>query len=218
MSLRRPRTSTARRRPRGDRSRLGATPGETRDLYSEERELVSRASQGDESAFRTLVERHHAVVCALARWKLRDAILSQEIAQEVFMRLFRSLRRFRFDSSLRTWLSRVTLNLCNDHLRRRQREARVRASSGNTREAMPPAREPSPEAALLARETEATLHEALRELPEDLREVVLLRYAGDLSYTEISAALGWPLGTVCTRLARAVKLLAERLRKEAARG
>lgn len=174
---------------------------------------MQRSAQGDECAFRSLVERHHAAVCALARWKLRDALLAEEIAQEAFLRLFRSLRGLRFDASLGTWLSRVTLNLCNDHLRRMQRESRSRTQSfgENSPEPVQPSTQLNPEASLLAREAEASLRDALARLPEELREVVLLRYASELSYSEIAGTLGWPLGTVCTRLARAVKLLGEQL-------
>ena len=179
---------------------------------------MARSAQGDESAFRELVERHHAAVCALARWKLRDALLAEEIAQEAFLRLFRSLRSFRFDSSLRTWLSRVTLNLCNDHLRRVQRRnaAGPMAHDEEEMRRRAHAADPGPEASLLAREAEARMREAIERLPAELREVVLLRYAGEMSYTEIAATLDTPLGTICTRLARAVKLLGADLRgKEA---
>ena len=180
------------------------------DPHGEERELVSRSAQGDECAFRELVERHEAAVCALARWKLRDAHLAEELAQETFLRLYRSLHTFRFDSSLRTWLSRVTLNLCNDHLRRMQRQARA------TLPAPVQASEPGPEAAMLSREQNQRVNDALTRLPQELQEVVLLRYASELSYAEIAAALALPLGTVCTRLARAVKLLGEEFRAKEA--
>lgn len=180
------------------------------DPQALERELVSRSAQGDECAFRELVERHHAAVCALARWKLRDAHLAEELAQETFLRLYRSLRTFRFDSSLRTWLCRVTLNLCNDHLRRIQRQSRA------VPPAPAPASEPGPEAAMLSREQNQKVTEALARLPLELQEIVLLRYSSELSYAEIAAALALPLGTVCTRLARAVKLLGEEFRAKEA--
>jgi RNA polymerase sigma-70 factor (ECF subfamily) len=80
--------------------------------------MVRRAADGDEAAFEELIARHAPAMLALARARTRDAMLAEEIAQDAFVRLFRHVSAFRGESSLRTWLVRVVMNLCVDAQRR----------------------------------------------------------------------------------------------------
>jgi RNA polymerase sigma-70 factor (ECF subfamily) len=175
--------------------------------------LIRRAADGDEQAFRALVKRHEAGVYALALQRLDDTVLAQEVAQDAFVRLFHALKRFRFEASLKTWLYRVTTNLCHDQVRRMRRASRL-VSLEPAEEGSASARSaaPDPEQQAITADTGRHVHRALATLAPELREVVQLRYLSGLSYAEIAETLGWPIGTVGTRIHRALRELAQQLR------
>ena len=177
----------------------------------DDRLLVQRSTQGDESAFRSLVGRHQGDVYNLALRYFGDGDAAAEITQDAFVRLYRALPDFRFDSTLRTWLHRVTINLCKDRWRQGDR-ANKEVSLEEVRfpRELPSGR-PSPERQLMTLETRQAVQRCLLDLPEEHREVVLLRYLNDLSYNEIAEALGVSAGTVASRLHRGLKLLSDRL-------
>jgi RNA polymerase sigma-70 factor, ECF subfamily len=169
----------------------------------DEASLIRRAASGEAAAFDALVERHAAAVLGVARARTGDPALAEEILQEAFVRMFKHLRRFRGESSLRTWLVRVSLNLATDAARRDPRRFESFA-------------EPFPEPASLVDDAEqagmrteeaARVRGALSRLPEPLRVTVSLRYDADMSYAEIARELNIPIGTVSSRLAHALMLL-----------
>jgi RNA polymerase sigma-70 factor (ECF subfamily) len=171
-----------------------------------EADLIERARTGDVSAFESLV-RAHQEVCFRTAWIASGgADDAEDAAQEALMKAFAALPRFRADAPFRPWLLTIVAN-----------EARNRRRSAGRRQAlalrMPaPAsggyeNEPSPEAAVLATERRTTLLEALQRLPDADREVVAYRYLLDLSEAETAAALGVPVGTVKSRLSRALTRL-----------
>lgn len=168
----------------------------------DEAALVRRAADGDELAFRELVDRHAPAVLALAASRLRDPVAADEVAQDVFVKLFHSLRGFRGESALRTWLVRVTLNRCADTQRLRKRRERnvpiddvAQALTSDAAESMH------------ANDDEERVCHAVEALPEMKRMIVQLRYSAGLSYGEISDTLGIPLGTVGSRLTAALREL-----------
>ncbi|HET9370869.1 MAG TPA: sigma-70 family RNA polymerase sigma factor [Vicinamibacterales bacterium] len=175
-----------------------------------EQALVARARGGDESAFDEIVVAHRERVFALACLSLRDRHAAAEVAHEAFVRLFRSLPAFRGEARLATWLHRVTLNLCHDMLRERRRQV-TRVSIDELDGLAAPDDRVHPETMALARASDESVRRAIAKLPPPLREVIALRFGAELSYAEIASALHWPLGTVCTRLQRAMKLLEQEL-------
>ena len=183
------------------------------DEVSEIPDLIRREAGGDEQAFRALVKRYEAGVYALALQRLGDSVLAHEVAQDAFVRLFHSLKRFRFEASLKTWLYRVTANLCHDQVRRMRRARRlVSLETADEGGATAASDALDPEQRAITDDTGRQVHRALSTLAPELREVVLLRYMSDLSYAEIAQTLGWPIGTVGTRLHRALRQLADQLR------
>ena len=129
-----------------------------------------------------------------------DREASEEIAQEVFIRAWRKLSQFRGESTPSTWLYRIAVNLAKNHLRRRtviplEPEA-VEYAAG-------PAPGAGPEEHMLFRSTVEIVRASIAELPRELREVVALYYLDELSVGEVAAAVGKPVGTVKSRLARA---------------
>jgi RNA polymerase sigma factor (sigma-70 family) len=189
------------------------TSSQALDEVSEVPALIRRAAGGDEQAFRVLVRRHEAGVYALALQRLGDKVLAQEVAQDAFVRLFHSLKRFRFEASLKTWLYRVTTNLCHDQVRRMRRASRlVPLETADEIGASAASGAANPEQQAILDDTGRHVHHALSSLAPELREVVVLRYMSGLSYAEIAQTLGWPIGTVGTRIHRALRQLADQLR------
>lgn len=173
-------------------------------------EVVAAARQGDELAFRRVVEHYQRAVFAIA-WRMTgDAAHAEDLCQEVFLRLWRKFHTFQPDRPLRPWLLRLATNVCINALKKRRLRA-VSLNVGEDDEAPwePPAQGPGPDELASGREVAARLEDAIAELPDDYRLVVTLRHLEGLTYEEISTTLGWPLGTVKVRLFRA----RERLRR-----
>jgi RNA polymerase sigma-70 factor (ECF subfamily) len=175
-------------------------------------DLVPAAAGGDADAFEALVRRYQSRIIGLARSYTGNAADAEDLAQEVFVRVYRSLGRFRGESSFRTWLYKVALNVARSHHARRGRQQPVWGDSGadDRRPFDPPADGPDMEVSLVRRDA---IERALADLPDDLREAVTLRDVHGLDYREIADATGAPMGTVESRIFRA----RQRLRRSLAR-
>ncbi|WP_010187353.1 RNA polymerase sigma factor [Sphingomonas sp. PAMC 26605] len=167
--------------------------------------LVARVARGDPAATRLLVSAKLPRILALAARMLRDTAEAEDVAQETFVRVWRTAAawqpgRARFD----TWLHTVVLNLCRDRLRRR------REVNGDT---MPEVADPTPdaEAALIESERGYAVAEAIAALPERQREAILLVHYQELSGDEAAAALGVSVEAVESLLARGRRTLRARL-------
>ena len=162
----------------------------------DEKDLLRRAGQGEQDAFRQLVEAYQAPVYRLAlRMCSGDAALAEDAAQEAFLAAWRGLPRFRGDSRLSTWLYRLTTNAAIDCLRREKRHRDTDDLEG---------------VELAERsETQTAVRAALSTLSEEHRQVLLLRYMQELDYSEIAAALAVSEGTVKSRINRAKARLKE---------
>ncbi|MEW6227057.1 MAG: sigma-70 family RNA polymerase sigma factor [Bacillota bacterium] len=186
--------------------------------------LVRRCREGEGTAFEEMVATYYRRIWNIAFRMIGDADNADDIAQEVFVRVYRSIRRFRRRSSFTTWLYRITVNLCTDFLRRHRRQAML---SLDQLEAENHRLTPDPVAAGQAagthnpsgnplREVETTelraeLKEAILALPESYRLVIALRDIEGLSYREIASVLRCPEGTVMSRLFYAKRALREKL-------
>ena len=196
---------------------LAMTLGVTSD-----EELVRRFGSGDRSAFSELVRRYQSRVYSLCfRW-LRDPAKAEEVAQDVFIALYKSLADFRGESKLSTWIFRVATNHCKNRLvygnrRREDRHESIDAPVGGDDDG--PVKQyaidaPGPDASINRAEASKLLQAALDALDDDQREIVLLRDVDDLSYEEIAELLQLPKGTVKSRLHRARAELARRLSRK----
>jgi RNA polymerase sigma-70 factor (ECF subfamily) len=172
-----------------------------------ERRIVLAARSGDEEAFRALYEAYRDPIWALIRSLIGDTLQAQDILQNIFMKAFRGLGGFRFQSCLFTWIYRIARNECRNHLRKRSVPMIPLEAILGTRE------EIEGRAVSSRSETrKAALQNAVRQLPFKMREVIVLKYLEDLSYKEMSRILGCPPGTVASRLNRALAELEVRLR------
>jgi len=183
------------------------------DRPLEEAELVERARRGDLEAWETLVRTYQGIAFRTAYLLAGNAADAEEAAQDGFVKAHRALGRFRRGAELRPWLLRIVANEARN--RRRSAGRRERLALRAFEENRPGDAVPSPEAALLAREGQQRLLEALEGLPDDHRDAIACRYLLELSEEETAAALGIRRGTVKSRLARALARLRESLEAEA---
>ena len=162
----------------------------------------------DERAFdRLVVENQDAVVRYLTRM-LGNRDEAMDLGQEVFLAAFRFIDKFRGDCSLKTWLFRIALNLCKNHIRYKDRRASRRQTSFDDayeqQDFNPVGSHPeSPEALARGRELQGILAEGLQQLPPDFREALILRDVELMSYDEVAELTGLPAGTVKSRIHRA---------------
>jgi RNA polymerase sigma-70 factor (ECF subfamily) len=184
---------------------------QNRIIYDEE--LVVRLQRGDEWAFQLLVRRFRKKIFSIAFGITLDAEESQDIVQEVFFQVYRSIGKFRADASLSTWLHRITVNRCLNWKRRWARRFKwmhVTADSADENTGKEPESDlPSPESRLAGAQTRQQIDNALKLLPDQARTVFVLRELEGLSYEAIAEATGIKLGTVRSRLFHARKRLRE---------
>ncbi len=179
--------------------------------------LVSRCLRGDDAAWEELVRLHTRKIYALCYRFTGQGSEAQDLTQEVFLRVFRTLRTFRStEGSFSTWLARVTRNLLIDHYRR-TRQDRV---TDSIEEQLPVLEEEGAAAAarpdhmIAGREASDILQATLQKLSPDLREAVILRDLQEMEYREIAQVLQIPEGTVKSRINRGRAELARLLRKQ----
>ena len=172
-----------------------------------EKELILLLQQGDESAFEAILRLYEKKVYTLCRRMCGNDEDAQEAAQDAFLALWRSVKSFRGEASLSTWLYRLATNACIDLLRRNKRGGeRVSLDDEETTfELSDPS--PLPEQVVERRETQRLIEEGLAALPEEYRAILLLREAEGLSYAEIADAMHIELGTVKSRISRGRVLL-----------
>jgi RNA polymerase sigma-70 factor (ECF subfamily) len=159
-----------------------------------------RAKNGDRACFGQLVSEYQGLVYSIARHLLRTSAQAEEVAQDIFLELFRNLRKIESPTHLLYWLRRTTTNRCIDHSRKL-----------STRTEVPMAEGFHPSA--ITESSDALLSESLRRhvaaLPEWQRAVVVLRYQEEMDLPEIAETLNIPLNTVKSRLHRALECLRE---------
>jgi len=179
-------------------------------------QIVERCLAGEESAWEDLVKIHTRRVYAICYRFTSSDPQAQDLTQEVFLRVFRSLKSFRSpEGSFSVWLARLTRNLLIDHYRR----AKYDRATSSIEEQLPMIEETASLAArtdglLAGREASETLQAALGKLSPELREAVILRDLEELEYREIAQVLNVPEGTVKSRLNRGRAELARVLRKQ----
>jgi RNA polymerase sigma-70 factor (ECF subfamily) len=189
---------------------------------SVDNELVRRFVDGDRRAFEELVIRHQDRVYGFCLRLLGSPSLAEEAAQEVLVKVFKYLPRFRGESKFTTWLYRVTLNHCRNvqayRARRHEKrhdslDATTEDDEGSTRKRELADTRPDAEAILLQSERIAIMKEELAKLDPIWQEILILRDVEGQSYEEIGTALDLPPGTVKSRIHRARGELKTRLKR-----
>lgn len=179
--------------------------------------LADRCVEGDEDACRRLVEAHQAMVFQLAYVLLGDREEALDVSQEVFLRVFRTLGRFRGDAALRTWIYRIVVNQARNRQRswmRRRRDAQVSLEDYASAHGEPRASgQVGADVRLERRQLASRMRAAVGALPFEQRTAIVLREFHGMRYQEIAFSLGVTVGTVKSRLARGRAALRESLKE-----
>jgi len=179
-------------------------------LPCEDTVLIRAVQTGDMAAFDELVLKHKDRLFNLVYWFLGDYQDANDCAQETFIKAFKSINRFRFESAFSTWLYRIAINTCKNRIKSsayRWKRKTVSIETSNGSKNGNPFSEivngsPTPVMALEKKERMMWIQKAINSLPEEQNQVVVLRDIQGLSYQDISDITGLNLGTVKSRLAR----------------
>ena len=187
-------------------------------VIATDQQLVARVQKGDSRAFDMLVLKYQHKIFSLISRYVRDADEVQDVAQEAFIKAYRSLPGFRGDSAFYTWLYRIAINTAKNHLVSRSRrppgsdveleDAEHFESGGGLRTIE------TPENALFGEELKAVVQDAISALSEDLRTAITLREFDGLSYEDIADIMDCPVGTVRSRISRAREAIDVLVRKQ----
>jgi RNA polymerase sigma-70 factor, ECF subfamily len=183
-----------------------------------ESELIRRCRRGDSRAWDELFDLHYAATSRFIFQLAHDFTQedAEEICQEVFLSVIKNINSFQGNCRLQTWVFRIASNKARDYRQRRQaakrggKQTTVSLQADATADGVkldPPSAAPGPDAVLMSAERMALLQEALAQLEDPCREVIELRYFGDLSYEELSDALNLNPKTVSSRLSKCLDRL-----------
>ena len=171
-------------------------------VIGEEQGLIHAAVQGDMRAFQKLYEAHRNTVYSFLYYMVRDTHSAEDLLQSVFVKVFRGLAQYRFESAFRTWVCKIAFHEARNYQRRQPRHVSLEVIRGTRLEVDPKS---GPEAAHQDQQRITIVRNVLLQLKPQLREVVILKYVQGLSYEEIASVIGRSSGTVASRLNRALE-------------
>lgn len=181
-----------------------------------DRLLVKRALEGEQKAFTLLVMRYQHKVLGLIGRFVKDPHEAEDVAQEAFLKAYRALPRFRWDSAFYTWLYRIAVNTAKNHLVARGRRppaTDLDIQDAQWAEDSPALQEQdTPDGNLEQQDLQRLINAAIEELPEELKTAFSLREFSGLSYEEITEIMECPVGTVRSRIFRARESIDRKLR------
>ena len=181
--------------------------------------LVKKAQKGDMEAFEALVLKYEKIVFNISVRMLSDQDDALDASQDVFLKVYKSIKGFKSEAKFSTWIYRVTSNVCLDIIRRRKDRASVSLDAKiefDDGEASidPISDTPCVEKEIERSELKRLVSEAVNELPENHRTMIILRDFQDMSYQDIAYVLDCPEGTIKSRISRARKVLKDLLARK----
>jgi len=183
-------------------------------------EMVQAVLDGDPEAYRSIVERYERRIYHVVYGMVRNPEDARELTQEAFVKAYKNLKTFRLESKFYTWLCRIAMNLSIDHHRRMKHRSHAeyddQRSSGAAAGVIELAsRRDNPQANVVQKQLRERILEAFDQLPEDQRQVIVLREIEEMAYREIAEILDIPEGTVMSRLYYARRKLQQLLQSDA---
>lgn len=181
-------------------------------MSNNEKDLVERAKSGDIEAFEQLVISCQKKVFNIAYRMIGNYEDANELAQEVFLKAFRSIKKFKGDSLFSTWIYKVTANVCLDEIRKRKKKVvisldqEIEFNDGEVKRQIPD-NAPTPDMEAETNELKSAVNESIAQLPDDYKSMIVLRDIQGFSYDEISKIVNCPEGTVKSRINRARQAL-----------
>ena len=177
-------------------------------VLEDEFAIIRQCLDGDSDRYAVLVDRYKAMVYNIAYRMLGDEDAAKDMAQESFIAAYASLREFRFGSKFSSWLYRIAVNKCRDHLRARKETVSVDEISEVAR-----AGDRTPEQAASSHQTRDAVQQALNGLPAEYREVIVLKHIEELDYREIADILGSGVNALKVRAHRGREMLKKLLER-----
>lgn len=180
----------------------------------DEKQCIEKAARGDADAFEALLTQYQGQVFRLCFRMTGNSEDAADLTQEAFVKVWRALGSFQFDSAFSTWLYRLATNCCLDFLRsqkRRPTQPLTVETDGEEGTIEVPDDSPTPEEAAISKEEHEALERAMQSLEPEQRQILTLRIVNDLSYEEIARVVGIREGTVKSRLSRARENLRKKL-------
>ena len=172
------------------------------DQQPDEEAIIRQCLEGDKDSYSTLVDRYKKMIYNVAYRMVGDEDTAKDLAQESFISAYSGLAQFRFGSKFSSWLYRIALNKCRDHLRL----LKETVSTDEITDSIPD-RGLSPERAAAAGQDKDLLQQALGTLPADYREALILKHIEELDYQEISAITGTSIAALKVRAHRGREML-----------
>ena len=178
----------------------------------DEKELVLRAKQGDLKAYEEIISLYEKKVFSTIYYMVKNENEIEDIAQEVFIKIYRNLKNFKEESSLYTWIYRITINVCFDALKKRKNvvylDEKIETEDGEIGLTLKDDSK-KPDEIVEENDLKEILEKCIRKLPEDQRIMIVLRDIKGFTYMEIAEMLKMNLGTVKSRISRARSALKE---------
>ena len=176
-------------------------------------DLVESALAGRETSFEELVRRYQRPIAAYVYRMVGDYDAALDLTQEVFIKVYNSLTRYRSEFKFSTWIYKIAHNAAIDHLRRHsvREHSLTTGIDGERKEISIESRRLTPEQESERKEKRSEIESVVQLLPAAYRELIVLRHSQDLSYDEIAEVTGLPLGTVKNRLFRAREAMRDHL-------
>lgn len=188
-------------------------------MNESEKELIEKAKSGDVEAFEKLIEGCQKKVFNIAFRMIGNYDDASELAQEVFLKAYKSIKNFKGDSLFNTWIYKVTTNVCLDEIRKRKNKKVISLDEDIEYDGSEIKRQikdetPGPELTAESNELKKAVNESINVLPEDYKTVIILRDIQGFSYEEISNIINCPEGTVKSRINRARQALKKILQQK----
>ncbi|MBV1758897.1 MAG: sigma-70 family RNA polymerase sigma factor [Dethiosulfatibacter sp.] len=182
--------------------------------------LIKRSQKGDINSFEELIKDYKKIAYNIALKMLKNKEDAEDVSQEALIKVYKSIDRFNMDSSFKTWLYRIVVNTCLDHVRKNKEnpisiDQPIRSGHDEFYMDVEDNR-PTPQEVLETKLTQKMVMDAVNELDEDFKSIIILRDINDLSYEEISEILECNIGTVKSRISRGRQKLKEILEKKMA--
>jgi len=176
-------------------------------------DLILRCQKGDKNAFEDLVTKYQRHVYSIAYNIMGNEYDAVDVCQEVFIKIYNSIKNFKGEASISTWIYRITNNVCIDELRKKNRyyALSIDELGENGVEIISDNSDFMPEKFVMSIENTRELKSAIASLPADFKTIIVLRDIKGLSYSEISEVLECSIGTVKSRISRARKALVKKL-------
>jgi len=179
-------------------------------------ELIKQAIDGDENAYKNLLDSYRGAIFNLLYKMVRNREETEDLVQEAFIKAFKALPSFNEDYAFSTWLYKIAINNCIDHMRKKRLKTYsinkpVQSKDGEMEREFPDT-SMAPDKYILSKERASIIGTAIDELPENYKIAIILRHTEEKSYEEIAEILNIPLGTVKARIFRAREMLKKKLK------